>query len=127
MTGPFIVEKSFAGFRFEIWPNAPRLRNRLRLVCDKTEVEVDVDQRSLEVLEQLLLRQPNVVVSEDDIAKAVWLGDHRRDSLDTHIYTLRKYLNDDARQPKFIKTIHGEGYSFIFQMEGNAQARTRRA
>ncbi len=116
-----ILEKSFAEFVFEIWPNAPRLRNRLRLFRAGHEAEIDIDQRSLEVLELLLSHKCNEVVPTEEITKAIWGADYWHANLHTHISELRKHLDDDARNPKFIRTVHGEGYSFIFEWKESSR------
>ena len=38
-------------------------------------------------------------------------------SIDVHISSLRRKLNDDPRKPKFIRTIRAVGYSLLGQNE----------
>ena len=38
-------------------------------------------------------------------------------SIDVHISSLRRKLNDDPRKPKFIRTIRAVGYSMLDQNE----------
>lgn len=115
MSERLIVEKRFEQYRLEIWPPAPALRDRLRLFCGEEELEVE--QRTLEVLEQLLSHDQQTVVLKQHIIKAVWVGPHGRDNIDTHICALRDALNDKARKPHFIETVHGKGYRFLVKWE----------
>jgi two-component system phosphate regulon response regulator OmpR len=78
---------------------------------DDSGVEVPVTAMEFDLL-QLFSRQPNRVLSRD----AILNGLHHRDagpfdrSIDVRISRLRQILGDDARGPRIIKTVHGEGY-----------------
>jgi DNA-binding winged helix-turn-helix (wHTH) protein/Tfp pilus assembly protein PilF len=61
-----------------------------------------------------LLASNHKVLTKDDIIRAVWHNKVVNDeSLAVAISQLRKALDDDARTPKYIKTIPGIGYQFI--------------
>jgi DNA-binding response OmpR family regulator len=47
----------------------------------------------------------------DEIAGRDWIVFDR--SIDVHISSLRKKLNDDPQNPKFIRTIRSAGYMMI--------------
>src|SRR5205085_7546408 len=61
-----------------------------------------------------LAEGPGDVVTKDELFAAVWpetaVGDA---ALVTCIQELRSALKDDARQPRYIETLHRRGYRFI--------------
>ncbi len=62
----------------------------------------------------LLVTRPGQVVTKDEIFQTVWpdvvVGD---DALTSCIQEVRHALRDDARQPRYIETVHRRGYRFI--------------
>jgi DNA-binding winged helix-turn-helix (wHTH) protein/tetratricopeptide (TPR) repeat protein len=63
---------------------------------------------------RLLVSSNNQVVTRDEIFRVVWQRKVvNEESLAVAISQLRKLLNDDARSPRFIKTIPSVGYQFI--------------
>lgn len=59
-----------------------------------------------------LIEQPRVALSRDQLfdltrGQSTVVGDR---AIDVHIMRLRKKLEPDSRQPRYIKTIHGIGY-----------------
>jgi DNA-binding response OmpR family regulator len=66
----------------------------------------------LYMLMETLMRSPGVVLQREDLFKKIWetdyLGDMR--SLDVHISWLRQAVEEDPRDPKYIKTERGIGY-----------------
>ena len=95
------------------------------------EVEVDLAQHCLKIggldchirqkLLQLLIylvEQRHRVVTKDELIENIWEGAAiTDDALVQSIKDLRRILNDDARQPRFIKTIPKVGYRFIAPVE----------
>ena len=64
-----------------------------------------------------LARQPDALLTKDALLDAVW--GHRfvtESVLKTAISDLRTALGDDAREPRFIKTVPRRGYRFIAAM-----------
>src|SRR3954464_13725300 len=61
-----------------------------------------------------LTERPGEVVTKDELFAALWpdttVGDA---ALVTCIQELRSALKDDARQPRYIETLHRRGYRFI--------------
>lgn len=61
-----------------------------------------------------LAGHPDQLVTKDELLKAVWpdviVGDA---SVKVCIREIRKALDDDAQQPKYIETVHRRGYRFI--------------
>jgi TolB-like protein/Tfp pilus assembly protein PilF len=61
-----------------------------------------------------LVAQAGTPVSKDDLFASVWSGTAvSDDALTSCIQELRRALEDDARQPRFIETRHRRGYQFI--------------
>jgi DNA-binding winged helix-turn-helix (wHTH) protein len=61
-----------------------------------------------------LVRQPGQLVSKDDLFHAVWPDTVVSDSaLTTCIKELRKALQDRAKAPQYIETVHRRGFRFI--------------
>jgi two-component system alkaline phosphatase synthesis response regulator PhoP len=62
----------------------------------------------------LLASRAGSVVTKEEILDAIWGTDFVAESniVDRHIRSLRIKLQDDWRQPRFIATVHGQGYRF---------------
>ncbi len=64
------------------------------------------------LLQLLIERRPNAV-SKRELYDRLWPATHvSPDNLSSLIADLRIALGDDARDPRFIRTIHGFGYAF---------------
>jgi DNA-binding response OmpR family regulator len=62
-----------------------------------------------------LARKAGVPVSRDEILAQVWQLDPRHTTtrtIDMHISNLRRKLEDDAKGPRVLLTVHGVGYMF---------------
>jgi DNA-binding response OmpR family regulator len=89
----------------------------LRINLDAVSLEVDGNAVELTRTEFDLLcalaTRPKSALSRGQIIDAVWgsgwIGDHH--VVDVHIGHLRRKLNDDAANPRFIRTIRGHGYA----------------
>lgn len=109
------------------------LRRRSRqegecLVLDLGDVHVDFGRKTATragqplaltkteyALLALLARHPSQTVSRETILDVVW-GYARfpnTRTVDTHIWRLRKKIGDDGDEPRWIKRIHGQGYSLM--------------
>lgn len=54
------------------------------------------------------------LVTKDEILQTVWRGTHVQDAvLKVAVREIRKALEDPARAPRFIETVHRRGYRFI--------------
>jgi adenylate cyclase len=74
---------------------------------------VDIGSRALDVL-GALLRRPGELLSRSEIMAAVWLGMAvEQNNLNVQISTLRRVLDQDARQGSCIQTVARRGYRFI--------------
>jgi DNA-binding winged helix-turn-helix (wHTH) protein/tetratricopeptide (TPR) repeat protein len=75
--------------------------------------EVRLTPKSMAVL-ALLASQPGRVVSKDELFATVWHDTAVTDSaLTTCIQEIRRALGDQARDPRFIETVHRRGYRFV--------------
>lgn len=101
-------------------------RKAARLLCGQLEIDltarvVTIAQTPTELTESefevlaLLARNPHRVFSRDQLMDALrgtpWEADNR--SMDILISRLRQKLRDNAKQPLYIRTVWGAGYSFV--------------
>lgn len=64
-----------------------------------------------------LAERPWQLVKKDELIRDIWEGLRVGDSvLKTHLNHIRMVLGDDARNPRFIQTVHGRGYRFIAEV-----------
>jgi DNA-binding response OmpR family regulator len=62
----------------------------------------------------LLISRPEKIFTRDEIINAVkddWFDGFDR-NIDVHIFNLRKKIEDETKNPRYITTIHGIGYQF---------------
>lgn len=77
--------------------------------------EVRITPKSLSLL-YLLAQRAGQVVTKEEIFRLVWTDTAVSDSaLTSCIQELRGALGDDAREPRFIETLHRRGYRFVAQ------------
>ena len=66
-----------------------------------------------------LMETPGELIKREDLFKSLWeteyIGDMR--SLDVHISWLRRAIEEDPRNPVYIKTKRGVGYYLDIQEE----------
>lgn len=75
--------------------------------------EVKLAPKALALL-RFLLERAGDVMTKDEVFRAVWPDTIVSDgALTSCIRELRKALRDDARQPRYIETLHRRGYRFI--------------
>lgn len=75
--------------------------------------ELDLTAKEFDLL-RVLVSQAGAVVLRDDLLREVWgpTVDTASKKLDMHISWLRRKLNDDAGQPRYINTVRGVGFRF---------------
>ncbi|MBP2000007.1 two-component system alkaline phosphatase synthesis response regulator PhoP/two-component system response regulator VicR [Paenibacillus shirakamiensis] len=77
----------------------------------KNNVPVSLTAKEFKILETLLQR-PHKIFTRDELLQIGWgfdfMGDSR--SVDMTIMRLRKKLEDNADEPKYVRTIYGFGY-----------------
>jgi two-component system OmpR family response regulator len=86
---------------------------------------VDTDGRRVALsayehrLLQAFIRRPGILLTRDQLLLEMH-GDHSMRvfdrSIDNQVSRLRAKLGDDARNPMFIKTAHGDGYMFVAEI-----------
>ena len=79
--------------------------------------EIPLPERSRRLLE-VLIDAAGSTVSKDRLVDRVWQGACVSDtSLTEAMSRLRDALGDDARRPRYVRTVHGHGYEFIAAVE----------
>lgn len=93
------------------------------------ELRVDGDVRPIQpqalALVELLLANPERMVPKDEIIEKVWDGRFISDAaLNSCVRLARQALDDDGKQQRVIKTVHGSGFRFVAPVKiGKADAR----
>lgn len=78
--------------------------------------ELPLRHQSLQLL-LYLIEHPQTVISKDTLAEAIWGHTSVSDNALTQCITeIRRILNDDPHQPRFIKTVPKIGYRFIAEV-----------
>ncbi len=80
--------------------------------------EVPLTAKAFAVLEYMMLH-PDEVLTRERLLDAVWGWDFpaATRTVDTRIAELRRALQDDAEQPRFVETLIGQGYRFVGRVE----------
>jgi DNA-binding response OmpR family regulator len=75
--------------------------------------EVQLTPLEFEIL-LTLARSPGVVFARDQLMDRVWgYRDYAGGRVvDSHVARIRRKLEDEAAEPKYIRTVHGVGYAF---------------
>src|SRR5512143_3591413 len=83
---------------------------------------LDLTPKALAVLEYLMTH-PDEAISRERLLEAVWGWEYPAGTrtVDTRMAELRRVLDDDPAEPRFIETISGEGYRFIAHVEAEGQ------
>jgi DNA-binding response OmpR family regulator len=81
--------------------------------------ELSLTPKAFALLEYLMTH-PDELVTRERLLDVVWGWDYPvgTRAVDTRIAELRKALDDDASDPRFIETVPGEGYRFASDVEG---------
>jgi len=80
---------------------------------------LELTPKALAVLEHLMTH-PDEAVTRERLLEVVWGWEYPAGTrtVDTRVAELRKALDDDPAEPRFIETISGEGYRFIASVHG---------
>jgi DNA-binding response OmpR family regulator len=75
--------------------------------------ELPVKPKAFELL-AFLLRHPGQVFTREQLLERVWGYDYAGETrtVDVHIHGLRKQVEEEPSQPRFIHTVRGVGYVF---------------
>lgn len=90
--------------------------------------KVPIDGQPFRLLHALLLN-PAALVTREDLRRALWPDgtivdfDH---GINESAKRLRQALDDSAAKPRFIETLRGRGYRFIFPLEHRRKSRQKR-
>jgi len=84
---------------------------------------VQLEPRVMDLL-VFLCRHPDETLGRDEILESVWGSIHHSDSVIARaVSLLRQHLNDDARNPAYIRTIPSRGYRLIARVQPLADDR----
>lgn len=90
------------------------------------EERVKLDPKAVQVL-SFLAEHPREILTKEQIIDSVWNGAFVSDEvLTTAVWGLRKAFGDDAKEPRYIKTVPRQGYRLIAPVE-RASAESARA
>ena len=70
---------------------------------------------------EYLMTHPDELVTRDRLLDVVWGWDYPAGTrtVDSRIAELRRALQDDASEPRYIETVPGKGYRFVARVVGN--------
>jgi DNA-binding winged helix-turn-helix (wHTH) protein len=88
------------------------------------DAPVALTPKALLLLDTLLLERPRAL-SKEELFGRLWPGAYIGDaSLSVTMAALRRALGDDARHPRFVRTVHGYGYGWCGEasLDGGAPA-----
>jgi Tol biopolymer transport system component/DNA-binding winged helix-turn-helix (wHTH) protein len=91
----------------------------------KSGIRLKIQDRPFQIL-AILLEQPGMVVTREQLQKRLWPEDTFVDfehGLNTAINKLRDALSDEADNPRFIETLPKRGYRFIAPVSVSAAPR----
>lgn len=99
----------------------------LQLDCDDERLWCDGKAASLGgkaiALLRALMDRPRTLVTKEELLDIVWPDVTVSESvLTTAVKEIRQALGDDARDPRFIETVHGRGYRFLLDVEDTISA-----
>ena len=81
--------------------------------------------KALELLNLLIAERPRILRKEE-IQERIWPDTHVEEAnLSVHISELRSALNDDSKEPRFIKTAHRYGYGFVADVRSDGMSMIR--
>ncbi len=111
-------ELADASFRLGDWRVDPRL-NRLT----RGEESIQIELKMMDVL-VCLAGRAGELVTRREITDTVWATEFITEkTLTRAVAELRRTFGDDAKQPRYIETIHRKGYRLIAPMEMNPPTR----
>jgi len=91
----------------------------------RSGARVHLEPKALELLELLVARRP-AAVSKTEIQERLWPDTFvSESSLTGLVAQVRKALDDDRRQERFLRTVHGFGYAFIGEVTLGGAAAAR--
>jgi DNA-binding response OmpR family regulator len=111
-------------------PGQPPLASAQKLVCgelvlDRPSRRAYIESEELHLtpkavaLLEYMMTHPDELLTRDRLLDAVWGWDYPTGTrtVDTRVAELRRALDDDPTQPRYIETVPGQGYRFIGDVE----------
>ena len=93
-----------------------KARHRLNLDEERLwygDEPIEISNKAFQLL-RLLVSNPDHLLTKEHILDAVWGDVYVTEGLvKEYIHDLRLALGDDAKQPRYIETVHGRGYRFL--------------
>ena len=93
-----------------------------RLGLFRRSKRVELPTKAFEVL-CYLVERPGQVISKQTLLAAVWGGQRADNTVEQAIRQIRRALGDDPSEARYIRTVSGEGYCFVFPVEPEAPER----
>ena len=80
--------------------------------------ELRLTPKAIALLEYMMTH-PDELLTRDRLLDAVWGWDYPTGTrtVDTRVAELRRVLDDDPAQPRYIETVPGQGYRFVGRVE----------
>jgi len=87
--------------------------------------ELRLTPKAIALLEYMMTH-PDELLTRDRLLDAVWGWDYPTGTrtVDTRIAELRRVLEDDPAQPRYIETVPGQGYRFVGRVEAAGRGET---
>lgn len=129
VTKPFSIKQLYARMQAVLRRTQPQERamrfNGGDLIVDLAGAEVKKEGRTVKLtasefnLLAALLKRPNVVFTREMLIDAAFGNDFDGYDrvIDTHVKNLRKKIETDGKEPRYILTVRGKGYKFGGQRE----------
>lgn len=118
LTEPFTIQKLLNRIRPLLPPEENNLMRAGSLALNVEDRWVRANGRQVKLtprlvdLLKILIEHAGEVIERKELFRMVWETDYAGDTrtLDVHISWLRQAMEEDPRNPRFIKTVRGEGY-----------------
>ena len=86
--------------------------NTSRVFLSGEEIEFTKIEKEIFLL---FIKNLNKIISREDIVNQTSLKDDTKNrTVDMHVSNIRYKINDDSKEPKYIKSIWGIGYKFFY-------------
>ncbi|MEI5989874.1 hypothetical protein A5881_001367 [Enterococcus termitis] len=133
ITKPFEIEELLARIRVILRRTEQQEKLQQQLVYQYNDLSLDLTKRTVERFEELiqltqkefellaeLIKQPEVVLTRDELLNAVWGYDYfgQTNVVDVYIRSLRNKIDHDPSQ-RLIQTVRGVGYVLRSNDGGN--------
>ena len=93
-----------------------------RLGLFRRSKRVELPAKAFEVL-CYLAERPGQVISKQALLAAVWGGQRADNTVEQAIRQIRRALGDEPTEARYIRTVSGEGYCFVFPVEPEPRER----